>query len=61
MGSYSSEISFSGKTVTIWGQGKVLDASAGGRFFNGNGAGSLLELHNVVLQNGQSEPVSGQF
>ena len=59
MGSYTSEISFSGKTITIWGQGKVLDASGGGRFFNGNGAGSLLELHDAVLKNGDAELVSG--
>jgi hypothetical protein len=63
MGSYTSEISeisFSGKNITIWGQGKVLDASGGGRFFNGNGAGSLLVLHDVVLQNGYSNLVSGR-
>jgi hypothetical protein len=61
MGSYTSEISFSGKTVTIWGQGTVLDASGGGRFFNGNAAGSLLELHDSVLQNSQTDSsVSGR-
>jgi hypothetical protein len=54
MGSYSGEISFSGKAITIWGQGKVLDASGGGRFFNGVGAGSFLELRNAVLQNGDA-------
>jgi predicted outer membrane repeat protein len=57
MGSYSGEIDFSGKTITICAQGKVLDASGywySGLYFNGNGAGSLLELHDVVLQNGQS-------
>ena len=59
MGSYSGEISFSGKAITIWGQGKVLDASGGGRFFNGVGAGSFLELHNAVLQNGAAGNVSG--
>ena len=58
MGSYSGEISFSGKAITIWGQGKVLDASEGGRFFNGGGAGSFLELHDAVLQNGDAEKVS---
>jgi hypothetical protein len=60
MGSYSGEISFSGKTISIWGQGTVLDASGGGRFFNGNGVDSLLELHDVVLQNGQADAVSGR-
>jgi hypothetical protein len=59
MGSYGGETSFSGKTITIWGQGNVLDALGGGRFFNGNGAGSLLELHDAVLQNGDAELVSG--
>jgi hypothetical protein len=52
MGSYSGEIYFSGKAIIIWGQGKVLDASGGGRFFIGQGAGSFLELHDAVLQNG---------
>ena len=60
MGSYSGEISFSGKAITLWGQEKVLDAAGGGRVFSGDGAGSLLELHNVVLQNGQSGSVSGR-
>jgi hypothetical protein len=55
MGSYSGEIGFSGKAITIWGQEKVLDASGGGRFFIGEGAGSLLELHDAILQNGQPE------
>ena len=59
MGSYTSEISFSGKAITIWGQGKVLDASGGGRVFIGEGAGSFLELHDAVLQNGDAENVSG--
>jgi hypothetical protein len=60
MGSYNGEISFSGKTISIWGQGTVLDASGGGRFFTGNGFDSLLELHEVVLQNAQSDSVSGR-
>jgi hypothetical protein len=59
MGLYSGEIVFSGKAITIWGQGKVLDALEGGRFFNGGGAGSFLELHDAVLQNGAAENVSG--
>jgi hypothetical protein len=60
MGSYSGEIEFSGKAITIWGQGysTVLDASGGGRFFNGGGAGSFLELHDAVLQNGDAANVS---
>jgi hypothetical protein len=59
MESYSGEIAFSGKAITIWGQGKVLDASGGGRFFIGEGAGSFLELHDTVLQNGDNAIVSG--
>jgi hypothetical protein len=53
MGSYTSEISFSGKTITIWGQAKVLDAQGSGRFFRGEGADSFLELHDAVLQKGK--------
>jgi hypothetical protein len=59
MGSYPGVIGFSGKTITIWGQEKVLDVSGGGRFFNGEGSGTLLELHDVVLQNGLASVVSG--
>jgi hypothetical protein len=58
MGSYSGEISFSGKAITIWGQGNVLDASGGGSFFIGEGSGSFLELHDAVLQNGDAAVVS---
>jgi hypothetical protein len=58
MGSYSGEIVFSGKAITIWGRGKVLDDSGGGRFFNGEGAGSFLELHDAVLQNSGGAAVS---
>jgi hypothetical protein len=54
MGSYSGEIEFSGKAITIWGQGKVLDASGAGRFFNGGGADSFLELRDALLQNGNA-------
>jgi hypothetical protein len=62
MGSYTGEISFSGKAITLWGQEKVLDSAGGGRFFSADGAGSFLELHDVVLQNGsgQSSSVSGR-
>ena len=59
MGSYSAKIDFSGKAITIWGQGNVLDASGGGRLFQGVGAGSFLELHDAVLQNGNAVNVSG--
>jgi hypothetical protein len=59
MGSYSGKIDFSGKAITIWGQGNVLDASGGGRLFPGVGAGSFLELHDTILQNGNAVNVSG--
>jgi hypothetical protein len=63
-GSYTSEVSFSSKTITIWGQGKFLDAAGGGNFFSSNSADSSLELHDAVLQNGQAgsdESVSSSF
>jgi hypothetical protein len=37
----------------------VLDASGSGRFFWGNGADSLLELHDAILQNGQGVDFGG--
>jgi predicted outer membrane repeat protein len=56
MGSYTGEISFNSKMITVWGQGKVLDALGGGRFFTGSAGSwyeiSSLKLHQVVLQNG---------
>jgi hypothetical protein len=53
-------IEFSGKAITIWGQGKVLvRSSVSGSFFIGQGAGSFLELHDVVLQNGNAVNVRG--
>jgi hypothetical protein len=56
MGSYTSEISFSGRMITLWGQGKVLDASGSGRFFEGTyGVDGLLEVHDAVLQNGSTD------
>jgi hypothetical protein len=56
MGSYTGEIDFSNKYITIWGQGgTLLDAAGGGRFFAGSGAGSWLVLHGVVLQNGAAD------
>jgi hypothetical protein len=57
-GSYDDgggEISFSGKNITIWGQGKVLDAHDSGRFFKGEYPGSFLELHDAVLQNARAD------
>jgi hypothetical protein len=34
-----------------------LDAKGAGRFFYGSGAGSSLELHGVILKNGNAFPV----
>jgi hypothetical protein len=48
------EISFSGKTIALWGQGHILDAAGNARIFNGEGPGSSLTLHDVVLRNGQN-------
>jgi hypothetical protein len=59
MGSYTGGISFSSKAITLWGQEQVLDAAGGGQFFSGDVAGSFLELHDVVLQNGVAPDVSG--
>jgi hypothetical protein len=36
----------------VKGQGQALDAKGGGRFFYANGAGSSLEVHGLVLKNG---------
>jgi predicted outer membrane repeat protein len=67
MGLYTAEIVFTAKTLTIWGQGRTLDASGdsfcleGGRFFFGNANGladSSLVLHDVVLKNGCTSQLS---
>jgi hypothetical protein len=58
---YPGQIDFSGKTCVIIGQGQTLDAiivrfglyaEGAGRFFYANQAGSLLEVHGLVLKNG---------
>jgi hypothetical protein len=64
MGLYSGQIDFSGRMITLWGQGKILDAGGSGILFYSAAAGSSLELHNAVLQNGASlnsgaSPTSG--
>jgi hypothetical protein len=56
---YPGQILFSGRTCVIIGQGQTLDAKAAGRFFYGEGAGSSLEVHGLVLKNGKSVTVSG--
>jgi hypothetical protein len=49
---YAGQISFSRVTCVVKGQGQTLDAKGAGRIFYGSGAGSSLELHGVVLKNG---------
>jgi hypothetical protein len=51
---YVEQIDFSGVTCVVKGQGQTLDAKGAGRFFYGNGAGSSLELHGVILKNGNA-------
>ena len=68
MGAYSKEIHFGGKQLVIWGNNATLDAAQKGRFFsstpgpndddvNEHGTTSL-ELHDLVMQNGQADYVS---
>jgi predicted outer membrane repeat protein len=48
---------YSGKVVIIYGRNASLDANHAGRFFFGDaseGATSLLELHETILQNGRA-------
>jgi hypothetical protein len=54
---YPGEIDFSGKTCVVIGQGQILDAKGAGRFFIGKRAGSSLEVHGLILKNGNA--VSG--
>jgi hypothetical protein len=54
---YPGQIDFSGKTCVVIGQGQTLDAKGAGRFFFGSGAGSSLEVHGLILKNGNE--VSG--
>jgi hypothetical protein len=68
MGSYTSPISFSGRMITLWGQGKVLDASGSGQFFikgtflqSGSAEveqsleSGQFEVHDAVLQSGSAD------
>jgi hypothetical protein len=48
------QIDFSGVTCVVKGQGQTLDAKGAGGFFWGSGAGSSLELHGVILKNGNT-------
>jgi hypothetical protein len=54
---YPGQIDFSDKTCVIIGQGQTLDAKGAGRFFFGIGTGSSLEVHGLILKNGNA--VSG--
>jgi predicted outer membrane repeat protein len=61
MGSYTEEIDFSGKMITLWGQGKTLDPSGATndkRIFSGDEIGSSLELHDVIIQNAGNPPAT---
>ena len=51
---YAGPIGFSRKTCVVKGQGHTLYAKGGGRFFYANGAGSSLEVHGLVLKNGNA-------
>jgi hypothetical protein len=56
MGSYDEHIDFSGKTLVIYGNNAVLDASMKGTFFVGTSEGSSLELHDITMKNGGRPP-----
>jgi hypothetical protein len=51
---YTGQIDFSGVTCVVRGQGQTLDAKGAGRIFFGGGAGSSLEVHGLVLKNGNN-------
>ena len=62
MGGYTKAIDFSGKVLVIWGSNATLDAAGKGQFFTAgdgsNGIKTSLELHGLVMQNGQADDVS---
>ena len=69
MGSYTKEIHFGGKKLVIWGKNATLDAAKKGRFFSSTFGpndddddhakpDTSLELHDLVLQNGDAALVS---
>jgi hypothetical protein len=55
---YAGQIDFSRKTCVVIGHGQTLDAGKSGCFFYGSGAGSSLEVHGLVLMNGNADEVS---
>ena len=60
MGNYTKAIDFSGKVLVIWGGNATLDAAGNGQFFSSDGSKgkTSLELHGLVMQNGQADGVS---
>ena len=69
MGNYTQEIHFGGKRLVIWGNNATLDAQKKGRFFSSKAGDdddgdddehgkTSLELHNLVMQNGNADGVS---
>jgi predicted outer membrane repeat protein len=61
MGNYTREINFSSKVIIIFGSNATLDAGQKGRFFNGVGSkrNTLLELHDITLNNGKAKQSGG--
>jgi hypothetical protein len=51
---YEGQIDFSGVTCVVRGQGQTLDAKGGGRVFYASDAGSSLEVHGLILKNGNA-------
>ena len=69
MGDFAKEIHFGGKQLVIWGNNATLDAQQKGRFFsstagpnddddNAPAGKTSLELHDLVMLNGNVEVVS---
>ena len=69
MGDFTNAIHFGGKQLVIWGNNATLDARKRGRFFSSSvgpndnhdhepAGKTSLELHDLVLQNGNAEFVS---
>ena len=65
MGDFTKEIHFGGKQLVIWGKNATLDAQKKGRFFSSHvgpndddahepAGKTSLELHDLVMQNGQA-------
>ena len=71
MGKYKKEIHFGGKQLVIWGNNATLDAKGKGRFFSSTAGPNddddhergktSLELHDLVMQNGNEEVVSCSY